>query len=219
MSEEKGYVDIFYNARQKNTNKEEVTDQTESEIEENSNEEEFVIKFTNKPTKKIGDPIYFYVDGPNYQVIPEEWKQEIQFVPPVPAYIKRGGKYEPIDQNYYREHKYQTYYWIDGTGEKDCPACSGDGLILGDDNIEYTCPRCNGIGHLYFLTEPVPVKGIIVNLRKTKLNDDEDEEETLIIKYMASPPGTFVSRTLSEDELISEDEINEYLGKEETKEE
>lgn len=199
MGENKGFLEISYNSRN-----------IKSSEEENTKE----IEFTTITTKKIGDPIYFYVEGHNYQVIPQEWKQEIDYVPPCPAYIKVGGRYEPIDQEYYKEHKYQTYYWINGTGEKDCPACSGDGLLLGDDGIEYTCPRCKGIGHLYFLTKPVPVTGISVNLQKVKMRDDQDEEEKLIIKYMAIPPGTYVNRILTEDELISEDEVNKYLGKE-----
>lgn len=162
-------------------------------------------------TKSIGEGIYFYVDGPNYQVIPNEWRQEIDHVPPVPAYTKIGGKYQPIDNNYYKSHPYQTYYWVDGTEEKDCPACSGDGVILGDDNIQYTCPKCNGVGHLYFLIEPVPIKGITVILRKTKLKDDEDKQETLTVKYLATPPGSYITKTLSEEELISEEEVIEFL--------
>lgn len=207
MSEEKGYIDIFYNSKKKKDNKNENDEETVVQSEE----EEFTIEFINKKTRKIGDGIYFYVDGPNYQIIPDEWKQEIQFVPPVPAYIKRGGKYEPVGQDYYQQHKYQTYYWIDGTDEMDCPACSGDGLILGDDFIEYTCPRCKGIGHLYFTTTAIPIKGITTVLRKAKLTDMEDSEETVTIKYLATPPGAYITKTLTEDELISEEEIDKFL--------
>lgn len=207
MNEEKGYIDIFYNSKKKKDNKNENDEETVVQSEE----EESTVEFTNKTTKKIGDKIYFYVDEPNYQVIPDAWKQEIQFVPPVPAYVKTGGKYVPIDQDYYQKHRYQTYYWIDGTDEMDCPACSGDGLILGDDDIEYTCPRCQGVGHLYFLISPVPIKGVTVILRKTKLNDIKDNEETLTIKYLATPPGAYITKTLTDDDLIPDEDIRQFL--------
>lgn len=197
-----GFVNIFYNSRRKKNNEEE---------DDSVKNQEPIIDFIDTTTKKIGDGIYFYVDEPNYQVIPDEWKQEIEFVPPVPVYTKIGGKYTPVGQDYYKKHQYQTYYWIDGTDEMDCPACSGDGLILGDDNIEYTCPRCQGIGHLYFLIKPAPIKGITTILRKAKLNDVENIEETLIVKYLATPPGAYITKTLTENDLIPKENVRQFL--------
>lgn len=158
-------------------------------------------------TKKIGELINCYVDGHNFVTIPEEWKQEIDFVPPVPVYTKIGGKYQIATQNDYRQAPYRTYYWIDGTGEIDCPACSGDGLLTGDDGIDYECPRCKGAKKVYYTTQGIPVKGITIMLRVIpSKKEGEEDREILTVKYMITPPGTYITKTISEEDLIEVDE-------------
>lgn len=152
--------------------------------------------------RAIGSLVNFLVDEQNYTLIEDdEWKEE-NFWLNVDVFKKMGDKYVQVDLYEYRKNPYLNYYRIKGTAEFSCPACSGDGLITGDDGIEYTCPRCNGAEKLYRTTDGVPIKTVSVIQRKPTSDGYE-------IRYSVVPPGSFASKTIKESEVLKDENENE----------
>ena len=81
-------------------------------------------------------------------------------------YIIADNDYTLIDSDA-TYNKNTSYYMEDGTIQMDCPACTRinpRGTIKGEDNVEYTCPKCGGKGVLYHTTVPVKIIGITVSV-------------------------------------------------------
>lgn len=148
--------------------------------------------------RSIGDKVNFLVNKQNYALIDEAWKAESFFLN-VDVYKKVGQEYQKVSWEEFQRNPYLAYYSIDGTEVFSCPACGGDGIIVGEDGEDYTCPKCNGAENLYRTTNGVPIKAISVIQRENEYS----------VRYTVIPPGEYSPKVITEADILKDKEAEE----------
>lgn len=163
----------------------------------------------NLTTYAINSTIKYYVNSRNFTTLDkmfEKYKEDHSDAK-IEDYFNSNKNliYIITDNNYvlidssatYDKDKY--YYMEDGTAEINCPACSRVapiGTIKGEDNVEYTCPKCGGKGKVYHTTHGVKVIGITVSV-------NDNTATGYAIRYRVVPYGSDKSVLVDQKDIYN----------------